>query len=327
MQVAAGRGVGRVKVGVRVEPEHEERPAELVGAAREAGQGSGREAVVAAEEDRHGSVRGGIGGFRQRLGPGGYLGQRLEHRVAVDDGARRRCCYVAEVTDAMAEPGDGGVESGGAQRARAHLATRSASTVLNRGADEAAVSGSVGDLCHPGNGADAVGKVEMEDWRNFQYDLPYRRNGWADWYMDVLDERLVTLLRHDARRSISDLSAEVGVSRATVRARIERLERAREILGYTVILRSDAVDLPVRGIMLIEIGGHVTERVVRALGGYPEVSAIHTTNGRWDLVVELGAGSLSDLDAVLRRIRLIGGVTNSETHLLLATPRSTRARL
>ncbi len=145
--------------------------------------------------------------------------------------------------------------------------------------------------------------------------------------MDGLDERLVTLLRHDARRSISDLSAEVGVSRATVRARIARLERSGEILGYTVILRSDAVDLPVRGIMLIEIAGHVTERVVRGLGGYPEVSAIHTTNGRWDLVVELGAGSLSDLDAVLRRIRLIGGVTNSETHLLLATPRSTRARL
>ena len=145
--------------------------------------------------------------------------------------------------------------------------------------------------------------------------------------MDALDERLVTLLRHDARRSISDLSAEVGVSRATVRARIERLERAGAILGYTVILRSDAVELPVRGIMLIEIEGHGTERVVRALGGYPEIAAIHTTNGRWDLVIELGAVSLSDLDAVLRRIRLIAGVTNSETHLLLATPRSTRARL
>lgn len=145
--------------------------------------------------------------------------------------------------------------------------------------------------------------------------------------MDTLDKRLMTLLRHDARRSISDLSVELGVSRATVRSRIERLERAGEIIGYTVILRSDAVDLPVRGIMLIEIEGHVTDRVIRALGGFSEVSAIHTTNGRWDLVVVLGADSLGDLDAVLRRIRLIGGITNSETHLLLATPRSTRAGL
>jgi DNA-binding Lrp family transcriptional regulator len=145
--------------------------------------------------------------------------------------------------------------------------------------------------------------------------------------VDALDQRLVTLLRHDARRSISDLAVELGVSRAPVRSRMERLERAGEILGYTVILRAEAVELPVRGIMMIEIEGHATDRFVRALGGFPEVSTIHTTNGRWDLVVELGAASLADLDAVLRRIRLIAGITGSETSLLLATPRSTRARL
>ncbi len=145
--------------------------------------------------------------------------------------------------------------------------------------------------------------------------------------MDALDQKLVTLLRHDGRRSVSDLAIELGVSRATVRSRMERLERSGEVLGYTVILRADAVDLPVRGIMLIEIEGHAADRVTFALGGFPEVSAIHTTNGRWDVIVELGASSLPDLDAVLRRIRLIPGITNSETNLLLATSRSTRARL
>lgn len=145
--------------------------------------------------------------------------------------------------------------------------------------------------------------------------------------MDALDERLVTLLRHDARRSVSDLAVDLGVSRATVRARMERLERSGDIIGYTVVLRADAVDQRIRGIMLIEIKGHAADRVVRALGGFPEVSTIHTTNGRWDLVVELGTASLTDFDAVLRRIRLIGGITGSETSLLLATPRTTRARL
>lgn len=145
--------------------------------------------------------------------------------------------------------------------------------------------------------------------------------------MDTLDQKLVTLLRHDARRSISDLAAELGVSRATVRSRIERLERAGDIVGYTVILRADAVDQTIRGIMTVEIEGHVTDKVIRALGGFPEVTTIHTTNGRWDLVVELGTPSLSEFDAVLRRIRLIPGITGSETSLLLATPRTTRARL
>jgi DNA-binding Lrp family transcriptional regulator len=145
--------------------------------------------------------------------------------------------------------------------------------------------------------------------------------------MDSIDERLVTLLRHDARRAVTALAAEVGVSRATVRARIERLEAAGEILGYTVILRADAVELPVRAIMLLGIEGHATARVTRALGGLAEVSAVHTTNGRWDLVVELGAASLTEFDAVLQRIRLLPGVAASETNLLLATPRSTKARL
>ncbi|MGF7005814.1 Lrp/AsnC family transcriptional regulator [Aminobacter sp. BE322] len=145
--------------------------------------------------------------------------------------------------------------------------------------------------------------------------------------MDELDKRLVTLLRHQGRRSISDLAVDLGVSRATVRARMERLEKSGDVLGYTVILRADAVDQPVRGIMLIEIEGHAADRVIRALGGFSEVSTIHTTNGRWDLVVELATSTLTDFDAVLRRIRLIQGITGSETSLLLATPRSTRARL
>lgn len=145
--------------------------------------------------------------------------------------------------------------------------------------------------------------------------------------MDELDQRLITLLRHNGRRSVSDLALELDVSRATVRSRMERLERSGDIVGYTVILRADAVSLPVRGIMLIEVEGRAADRVVDALGGFPEVSAIHTTNGRWDLVIELGAVSLTDFDGVLRRIRLIPGVIASETSLLLATPRSTRARL
>lgn len=142
-----------------------------------------------------------------------------------------------------------------------------------------------------------------------------------------LDDKLILLLRRNARLSISDLSAALGVSRATVRARMARLEREGAILGYTVVLRADAFDMPVRGIMMIEIEGHVTEKVTKGLSGFPEVSEIHTTNGRWDLVVELATTTLTDFDAVLRRIRLIPGITASETNLLLATPHSTRAKL
>ncbi len=145
--------------------------------------------------------------------------------------------------------------------------------------------------------------------------------------MSDIDQRLITLLRHNGRRSISDIAVELDVTRATVRAHMERLEQSGEIIGYTVILRSEAVGLPVRGITLIEIEGRATERILSALSGFSEISSIHTTNGKWDLIVELGAPTLSMLDDVLRRIRLMPGVASSETNLLLSTPRSTRARL
>lgn len=145
--------------------------------------------------------------------------------------------------------------------------------------------------------------------------------------MDDLDQRLVTILRHDGRRSISDVALELGLSRATVRARIGRLEKRGDIIGYTVVLRADAVALPVRGLTMIEVEGRMLDRVLDALAGFAEIGAVHTTNGKWDIVVEMSAQSLTDLDAVLRRLRLVSGITASETTLLLATPRSTKARL
>lgn len=145
--------------------------------------------------------------------------------------------------------------------------------------------------------------------------------------MDEIDQKLIARLRHNGRRSISDLASDLGISRATVRARIGRLEQSRQIVGYTVVLGSDATDQRIRGIMMIEVDGHAADRVIQRLQGFPEISTIHTTNGRWDLIVELGTDNLGELDAVLRRIRLVPGITNSETNLLLATPRSSKAWL
>ena len=145
--------------------------------------------------------------------------------------------------------------------------------------------------------------------------------------MDKLDSQIITLLRSNGRRSISDLAIDTGASRATIRSRLEKMELDGTILGYTVVLRADALEDAVRGVMTIEIEGHVTDRIIRTLSGFPEISKVHTTNGRWDLIVELNATSLSDFDLVLRKIRLIPGITGSETSILLSTPRSTQARL
>lgn len=140
--------------------------------------------------------------------------------------------------------------------------------------------------------------------------------------MDKTDERLISALRHDARASLSDLAARLGLSRSTVRARIERLQQGGDILGFTVVLKQDALRDPVRAMMMIGIEGRGAVRITRQLNGMAEVRAIHSTNGRWDLIVELGTETLEDLDRALGRIRMLEGVSTSETSLLLSTSKS-----
>ena len=143
--------------------------------------------------------------------------------------------------------------------------------------------------------------------------------------LDDTDRMLVSALRRNARMAISDLAGELGVSRATIRSRMERLVASGEILGFTLVLRGDATEMPVRGITLIEIEGKGNERIVSLLRGFPEIQTIHSTNGRWDLIVEFGTETLADLDEALKRLRLIDGIVASETSLYLATQRSSKA--
>ncbi|WP_299477472.1 Lrp/AsnC family transcriptional regulator [uncultured Roseibium sp.] len=137
--------------------------------------------------------------------------------------------------------------------------------------------------------------------------------------MDDLDLRLISLLRHDGRRSVSDLASDLKVSRATVRSRMEKLQATGEILGYTAVLRDDWRDLPIRAVTLLVVDGHNTDPVIRALGAMTEVRAIHSTNGKWDLVLDVATRDLAAFDDALNRIRLIEGITGSETNLLLNT--------
>ncbi len=137
--------------------------------------------------------------------------------------------------------------------------------------------------------------------------------------MDDLDLRLISLLRHDGRRSVSELASDLKVSRATVRSRMEKLVDTGEILGFTAVLRDDWRDLPIRAVTLVVVDGHNTEPVIRSLSAMTEVRAIHSTNGKWDLVLDVATRDLAAFDDALNRIRLIEGITGTETSLLLTT--------
>jgi DNA-binding Lrp family transcriptional regulator len=139
--------------------------------------------------------------------------------------------------------------------------------------------------------------------------------------LDDTDRQLIALLRRDARLGVATLAAKLGVSRGTVSNRLRKLEDQQVIVGYTVKLKPDAEPNQIRAWMGVLVEGNQTRAVIASLLGEPGVATLHDTNGRWDLLAELRAESMAELSQVLERVRLIKGIANTETSILLASYR------
>ena len=137
--------------------------------------------------------------------------------------------------------------------------------------------------------------------------------------IDDTDRELLALLRHDARLPVAALAAKLKVARGTVQNRMKRLERDGVIVGYTVRVKPQAEAHRIRALMTIVVEGNRGAEVLHALRGHPNVTGLHSTNGRWDLIAELRADTLEAFDRALGNIRLIDGIASTETSLLLST--------
>ena len=142
--------------------------------------------------------------------------------------------------------------------------------------------------------------------------------------LDDLDRRLIALLRTEARLPVAKLAARLGVSRATVTARMARLEHSGAIAAYTVVLQAQTRIDTVRAVTMVEVDGKNAEAVIRRLAGFPEIRGLYTTNGRWDVVAEIETATLAEFADLLRKMRQIDGISTTETSILLAARKALR---
>lgn len=135
--------------------------------------------------------------------------------------------------------------------------------------------------------------------------------------LDIRDHQLLSALRKDGRASITALAASLNMSRVTIQNRLDRLVETGVIERFTVDVSDAVMNDRVRAVILIELQGAMSRRVISRLRKLPQIVNLHSTNGAWDLVGQIEADSLADFDQVLRTVREIEGVSNSETCLLL----------
>ena len=142
--------------------------------------------------------------------------------------------------------------------------------------------------------------------------------------IDETDTALIRLLRQNARMAVSDLARRLRLARTTVQTRITRLEEAGVIVGYTV-RTSSALRPRLQATALVSIEPRSGPAVLDRLRSLPAVDVVHTTSGRFDLLVQLSADTTEALDVTLDQIGAARGVRSSESLIHLATKLDQRA--
>ena len=137
--------------------------------------------------------------------------------------------------------------------------------------------------------------------------------------MDDIDRRLLSLLRENARASTSALARALGVSRTTVQSRITRLERTGAVAGYTVKASGELEKGAIRALVMITVGPKQSGGVEAALRRLPEVRALHSVSGPFDMIAEAAAGSVGEMDALIDAIGALEGVERTTSSVILST--------
>jgi DNA-binding Lrp family transcriptional regulator len=137
---------------------------------------------------------------------------------------------------------------------------------------------------------------------------------------DEIDRQIVARLREGARRSFREVGEAVGLSAPAVKRRVDRLEAAGVITGYTAVLDPERFGWSMQAVVFLFCEGTMAADEVRAaVEGHPEVVAAYTVAGEASAVLLVRATDTRHLEQLLERLREHKGVLRTQTQIVLST--------
>jgi DNA-binding Lrp family transcriptional regulator len=138
--------------------------------------------------------------------------------------------------------------------------------------------------------------------------------------MDEIDQRIVALLRDNARRSYQNIGGRVSLSAPAVKRRVDRLEREGVIRGYSANVDPAAFGWGTHAFVELFCEGSVSGGEVRdAVAGHSEVEGAYTIAGAPSAILHVRAADTQHLEEALERIRETPGVLRTQTQVVLST--------
>jgi DNA-binding Lrp family transcriptional regulator len=137
--------------------------------------------------------------------------------------------------------------------------------------------------------------------------------------MDDLDKRLLELLTENSRSSVTSLAQRLGVARATVQDRMQKLEDEGPLRGFTVRLAPEYQRSRIGAHVMIAADPKKQAALTRALQKIHAVRALHTISGQYDLIALVQEDSTGALDTCIDAIGALDGVERTLSSIVLST--------
>lgn len=136
--------------------------------------------------------------------------------------------------------------------------------------------------------------------------------------MDDLDQHLIERLRENARAPVAELARGLGLSRTTIQSRLLRLERNGVIAGYSVKLSDAARGGMVHALVMLGVDARLSAEVTAGLRRLAGVRRLQSVSGPCDLVANVEARGMGEMDELLGEIARVKGVERVQSALVLA---------
>ena len=139
--------------------------------------------------------------------------------------------------------------------------------------------------------------------------------------MDETDRKILSLLSADARQSLAEIGAQVGLSPSAVNERIRRLTASGAIRRFTVALEPGALGLDTLVFVSIALREDADEVAFRAFAAaHPAVLECHHVTGGWSYLVKLRFGRATEVETFLAEMKARRFLGRSETVIALSSP-------
>jgi Lrp/AsnC family leucine-responsive transcriptional regulator len=135
--------------------------------------------------------------------------------------------------------------------------------------------------------------------------------------MDILDQNIIENLDEDARMSLKELSARVGLSSPSVAERLRRLQQDGVIRAFTLDVDPEALGYILQAMVRVRpLPGklHIVEKLLKEI---PEISEVDKVTGEDCFICRMHVRSMTAFDMILDRV---GTMAETNTSIVKSQP-------